>query len=239
MIFLGSSNETIEIKVSSREVWGFQGQGVGKGSQVFCFFILWNSDPHSKFRKEKKLTNLHQILKQFSIQSNQRNLEGVSYIKKVPWVSSRCLHPIRIPAFSCLYWSGPALIHTCCPALNASSVAFTTKTVHFSDTCVLSTVWRSRLLPAGTSSACTALSKATWVVWNQKKQVVYPMAFGKHPNQIFQHPPKPWPPRDGVTAHQGILDWFRLQAVLCLHSTHTFLLTTWKMWNKIALKANH
>ena len=154
--------------------------------------------------------NLHQILKGFSIQSNQRNLKGVSYIRKVPWVSSRCLHPIRISAFTCLHWSGPVLIHTCCPALNVSSVALTTKTVHFSDTCVLSTAWRSRPLPAGTSSASAALSKAMWVVRNQKKQVVHPMAFGKHPNQIFQHPPKPWPPRDGVTAHQGILGWFRV-----------------------------
>lgn len=153
------------------------------------------------------MANLHQIFEGFSIQSNQRNLEGVSYIRKVPWVSSRCLHPIRISVYvSPLVW-------TCSDShllsrFNVSRVALTTKTVHFSGTCVLSTAWRSRPLPAGTSSASAALSKAMWVVQNQKKQV-HPMAFGKHPNQIFQHP-KPWPPEDGVTAHQGILDWFRL-----------------------------
>ena len=156
---LGSSNEAIKIKVSSREIWGFQGQGVGKPS---LFLILWNFTPHSKFRKEKKLTNLHQILTGFSIQPNQRNLKGTSSIRKVPRVYSRCLHPIKIPAFTCLHRSGPVLIHTSCPTLNVSSVPLTTKTAHFSNTYVLSIVWRGRLLPAGTSSACTILSKAVW-----------------------------------------------------------------------------
>lgn len=149
---------------SSREVWGL---GVGKPSLFLSYETLLQIQNPGRKAIYKPSSDSYRF-------RTPRNLKGVSYVKKIPWVSSRCLYPIRASAFICPHLLGPVLIYICCPTLNINKMSLSQNCTSFGGMlCFPSTVWWSWPLPAGTSSSCAALSNATFsditsVVLNQQ-----------------------------------------------------------------------